>query len=92
MTTIDLTSPESALNYLRNLPADQMLSLPGHYSESNTEGDAVRAITEESAHTWASNRRQWDWTAADLVATLEAEIADREAAANAVKNATTRTA
>jgi hypothetical protein len=82
MKTIDLTSAESALNYLRSLPADQMISLPGHYTESNTEGDAVRAITEESAHTWAGNRRQWEWTAADLVATLETEIAEREAAAN----------
>lgn len=80
MTTIDLTSPESALNYLSSLPADQTISLPGHYTESTTEGDAVSAITEEAAHTWAGNRRQWEWTAVELVAVLEAEIAEREAA------------
>jgi len=79
---IDLTTAESALNYLRSLPADQAISLPVHYTESTTEGDAVYAITEESAHTWAGNRRQWEWTAADLVAALEAEIANREAAEN----------
>lgn len=82
MKTIDLTSAESALNHLRSLPADQAISLPGDYTESTTEGDAVRAITDESAHTWAANRRQWEWTAAELVATLEAEIAGREADAN----------
>lgn len=75
---LDLTTAESALAYLRSLPADQAISLPGHYTESTTEGDAVRAIVGESAHTWAGNRRQWEWSAADLVATLEAEIADRE--------------
>lgn len=79
MNAIDLTTASAAINYLRSLPADQSISLPGHYTESTTEGDAVRAITDESAHTWASNRRQWDWTAAELVATLEAEIAGREA-------------
>ena len=76
----NLTSAQSALNYLRSLPADQAISLPGHYTESTTEGDAVRTITEESAHTWASNRRQWEWTAADLVTALETEIAELEAA------------
>jgi hypothetical protein len=70
---IDFTTAESALNYLRSLPADQVISLPGHYTESTTEGDAVRAITDESAHIWANNHRRWEWTAADLVATLEAD-------------------
>jgi len=79
MKTIDLTTPAAALNYLRSLPADQAISLPGHYTESTTEGDAVRSITDESAHTWASNRRQWDWTAAELVDALEAEISERDA-------------
>jgi hypothetical protein len=82
MNTIDLTSAESALNYLRSLPADQAISLPGFGEVNTTEGDAVRAITEESANGWANAHRKWEWTAADLVATLEAEIADREAAAN----------
>lgn len=82
MNTIDLSTAESALNYLRSLPADQAISLPGHYTESTTEGDAVSTITEESAHTWAGNRRQWEWTAADLVMALEAEIAEREEALN----------
>jgi hypothetical protein len=74
---IDLTTADSALNYLRSLPADQSISLPGHYTEITTEitteGDAVRAITEESAHIWANNHRRWEWTAAELVATLEAD-------------------
>jgi hypothetical protein len=78
MITIDLTSAESALNYLRSLPADQSISLPGFGEASTTEGDAVRAITEESANGWANAHRQWEWTAVDLVATLEAEIEERE--------------
>jgi hypothetical protein len=84
MITIDLTTPAAALVYLRSLPADQAISLPGHYTESTTEstteGDAVRAITEESTHSWAGNRRQWEWTASELVLALEAEIADRDEA------------
>lgn len=78
-TIIDLTTAQSAFNYLRSLPADQAINLPGHYTENTTEGDAVRAITDQSAHEWAGNRRQWEWTAADLVATLEAEMAESEA-------------
>jgi hypothetical protein len=76
MNTIDLTSPEAALNYLRSLPAKTELSLPGHL-ESNTEGDAVRAVTGcDNANNWANSHRRWDWTAEELVAQLEAEISD----------------
>jgi hypothetical protein len=82
MKNIDLTSAESAFNYLRGLPANHAISLPGFGEVNTTEGDAVRAITEESANSWANAHRQWEWTAADLVATLETEIAEREAAEN----------
>lgn len=82
MIKIDLTSPESAFDYLRSLPADQAITLPGFGDASTIVGDAVRAITEEPANGWANAHRKWEWPAADLVATLEAEIADREAAAN----------
>jgi len=75
MTTIDLTSAYSAICYLCGLPADQNISLPGAY-ESTTEGDAVRAITGDSANLWASNRNKWQWTAGELVAALESELDD----------------
>lgn len=68
---IDPTSPTAALDYLRLLPPNQMLYLPGHYTESSTAGDAVRAITGESAHTWARSRHQWWWSAGELLAALE---------------------
>jgi len=74
MSTIDLTTPAAALNYLRSLPVSEEISLPGLH-ESTTAGDAVRAITGENANVWANNRNQWEWTAGQLVTTLEAETA-----------------
>lgn len=71
MNTIDLTTPSAALNYLRSLPSDQAISLPGHYTESTTEGDAFRALTGEAPHAWAGNQRRWEWTAGELVVALE---------------------
>lgn len=67
MKTIDLTTPAAALAYLRTLPADQSISLPGPM-ESTAEGDAVRIITGyANANQWAAMQRQWDWMAGDLV-------------------------
>lgn len=79
--TIDLTSAQSALAYLRSLPADQSISLPGKGECNTIEGDAVRAITEQSANEWASNHGRWEWTAGELVAALDAyRILTRDAA------------
>lgn len=64
--TINLSSPESAIAYLRSLPVELQISLPGA-GESTTEGDAVHAITGENANEWAwNNGRKWDWKAGDL--------------------------
>ncbi len=64
---INLTSPAAALAFLRSLPSDQAISLPGRGENETIEGDAVRAITGNSANGWASTQRRWDWTAAELV-------------------------
>lgn len=67
MKTIDLTSPAAALAYLRSLPSDQAISLPGANETNTNEGDAVRAITGQSANEWAARYNRWEWTAGELV-------------------------
>ncbi len=69
MITIDLTSADKALAYLRSLPINEAFSLPG-YNEINTEGDAVRAITGNSANDFAKGCNRWEWTAGELVEAL----------------------
>ena len=65
--TIDLTSAESALAYLKSLAPETEISLPGPH-ESTIEGDAVQAITGLPANQWANSHRRWDWTARELIA------------------------
>lgn len=75
MNTIDLTSPEAALDYLNGLPALERISLPATGGEAASPvADAVRAITGESAHSWAANRGQWEWLAWELTEALEAQM------------------
>ncbi len=79
MKIIDLTSPLSAYNYLRSLPADQAVELPGSYERlpDSGPGDAVGVITGESANAWAAARKRWEWTAADLVEELGPQAGSR---------------
>lgn len=74
MTTIDLTTPIAAINFLRTLPRDETISLPGKGEANTTEGDAVSAITGLSANEWCNQRKQWTWEPFELVAALETEI------------------
>lgn len=70
MKNIDLTTAESALAYLKTIPADQEIILPGAGERNTTEGDAVAVITGESSNAWASSRNRWEWTAGELIAAL----------------------
>lgn len=72
MKAIDLTTPEAALTYLRSLPGNTEISLPGA-GETKPDpgpGDAVAKITGESANAWSASMNRWEWTAAELVAAL----------------------
>lgn len=73
-TTIDLTTPEAALAWLRSLPAALDIELPGHGESARGDNDvaasAVRAITSQDANSWASDRNRWIWTAGELLAAL----------------------
>lgn len=67
---IDLTTPKAAFTYLRSLPGDRVISLPGRYDPTTVIGVAISVIANASAHQWAVNRQQWDWTIADLIVAL----------------------
>lgn len=72
MTTIDLTSPEAALDYLRSLnPADEVELPDTGKNESNLWGDVVRAVTESNPKDFVIQYNQWTWTVGELLATLE---------------------
>jgi hypothetical protein len=66
----DLSTPKAAFAYLRNLPGDREISLPGRHDPTTTISDAIRVIAGEPAHLWAVNRQQWDWTISDLIVAL----------------------
>ena len=72
MKTINLTSTSAALDYLRSLPADTPISLPGAYAPLPDPGpaDAVAVVTGQPANAWAASMNRWEWTAAELIASL----------------------
>jgi plasmid maintenance system antidote protein VapI len=79
MKSIDLTSTAKALAYLKSLPADSVVEIiDGRRALTNAATDAVSKLVGESAHNWANNRDRWTWTAGELVATIEAEMAGGE--------------
>lgn len=73
---IDLTTPEAAMSYLRSLPADQAVELPGSYNPlpNTPAADALEVISGESANAWACARSRWEWTVAELLAELGIEF------------------
>jgi hypothetical protein len=80
MKTIDLTTPASALAYLRSLDPATEISLPGaHETQPDPgPGDAVAKITGQSANQWATAMNRWEWTAGELVAALQPTAANYE--------------
>lgn len=72
MKTIDLTTTAAALAYLRSLPAETEISLPGAYHTlpNSPAADAVEVLAGESANAWATAAGRWDWTAGELVQEL----------------------
>ena len=77
MKHIDITTTAKALAYLKSLPADSAVEIiDGRRALTNAATDAVSKLVGESAYNWASNRSRWEWTAGELVATIEAEIAE----------------
>ena len=75
MKTIDLTTPENAISYLKGLP-EQVVTIKDASTEpTDAITDAVAGVVEESAHTWANMNNQWEWTLSELIRRLEQEIA-----------------
>lgn len=70
--TINLSSPERAMSYLRSLPAATEIEIIDACRElPNVATDAIAAIVGSSAYAWANSRGRWMWTAGELVAELE---------------------
>jgi plasmid maintenance system antidote protein VapI len=77
MKNIDSSSPESALDYLRSLPARKEIEIiNGRVALTNAATDAVSVIAGQSAYEWATLHNRWDWTAGELIDAMERELGD----------------
>ena len=81
--TID--TKDQALAYLRSLPADHAVELPGpHESPASGHWNACRAVEVASdlmsAYEFAALANRWYWTAGELVAWLDVLDEDMEEA------------
>jgi hypothetical protein len=73
MKTINLTTPSASLAYLRSLAPGTLIELPGGPSEtasSSAASDAVGVIDGQAAHLFAQQKRQWVWTAREIIDAL----------------------
>jgi len=73
MKTIDLTSPEKAMAYLRSLPASQEIEIVNaSLTLPDAANDAIAAASGLSSIAWAQSQNRYVWTARALVLALTA--------------------
>ena len=76
MKTQRIDTKEQAIAYLRSLPADHAVELPGpHESPAAGQWEACRAVEVASelmsAYEFATLTGRWEWTAGELVEWLD---------------------
>jgi hypothetical protein len=69
MKTIDLTTKESALAYLRSLRGDEEIVLPGAYAGTpkTPACDALEVIVGMPCNDFGVCHKRWTWTVSELL-------------------------